>query len=280
MMRLAISNIAWQPTESERIYPLIAEAGVSGLEIAPGLAFANAIDPFCPTRAELSHFRRQMDSHRLKLVSMQAILFGASNALLFGDSAARTAFRTGLERAIVLADKLEIPNIVMGSPRNRAIPAEMERAEAERIACDVFRKLGDMAQAAGTRLALEPNPEAYGTNFLTSTKETIAFAGLVDHPAVTLNFDLGAMRMNGEIGRAKDLCRRGALLISHVHVSEPHLSPAPHRQSAFGIIARDLIRHGYSGWFSIEMHRIGEDNRDNIRARVEACSRQLRMAMA
>ena len=267
MTPLAISNIAWRPEENELIYSILAEAGVRGIEIAPGLAFREAPDPLRPTQAEIADFRRQLAAYGLQPVSMQSLLFGASKARLFGDPTARAAFKTALRHAIALAERLEIPNVVMGSPGNRAVPAEMDRIRAAEIACALFRKLGDRAQAAGTKLALEPNPAAYGTNFLTTMDETIKFAAFVDHPAVAVNFDLGAMHMSGEIETADVFCRRGALKASHVHVSEPNLAPAPEREIEFGAIARDLIRHGYRGWFSIEMRQIGEDNRENVRGR-------------
>jgi sugar phosphate isomerase/epimerase len=268
-MNLAISNIAWRPDENAAIYPLLTEVGVRGLEIAPALAFGEAADPFLPTEAEISHFRSELDAHSLKLVSMQSLLFGAENARLFGDTPARMAFETRLEQAIALAKRLEISNLVVGSPTHRAIPAGMGRATAERIACAMFRKLGDKAGKANTKLALEPNPAAYGTNFLTTMGETITFAALVDHPAITLNFDIGALHMNGEADSAMALYRRGASKVSHVHVSEPNLSPAPQSEATFGAIAQDLIKNGY-----------GEHNRDNVRARAEACARWLRSAIA
>jgi sugar phosphate isomerase/epimerase len=280
MMRLAISNIAWRPEESSAIYAILAEAGVAGLEIAPGLAFHDSLNPFKPDVAAVARFRGDLSAHGLELVSMQSLLFGAKDARLFGGEAECATFEAGLERAIVLAERLEIPNLVMGSPANRVIPADMERADAERIACAVFRRLGEKARAAGTKLALEPNPTAYGTNFLTTMDETLAFAELVDHPHVTVNFDIGALRMNREAGQAVALYERGSSRVSHVHVSEPDLAPAPQSEQEFGRIAQALLARGYGGWFSIEMRQVGEDNRENIRARANACVRQLRRAAA
>lgn len=274
-MRLAISNIAWEPQERGAIYPVLAEAGVGGLEIAPRLAFCDAEDPFRPEESEVARFRDELQAHGLALVSMQSLLFGRPEARLFGDAEEQAAFEDGLRHAIALAERLEIPNLVMGAPANRSIPPRLDRAEAEQVAASVFRRLGDSARAAGTKLALEPNPAAYGTNFLTTMGETMDFAGLVDHEAVTVNFDLGALQMNGEVDEAAALYRRGAAKVSHVHVSEPNLAPAPGSEAAFGRLARELKDLGYAGWFSIEMRPTGPQNRDTVRASVEACARQL-----
>ena len=274
-MRLAISNIAWAPQERGAIYPILAEAGVGGLEIAPKLAFNEAEDPFRPGESEVARFRGEVEAHGLALVSMQSLLFGRPEARLFGDAEEQAAFEDGLCCAIALAERLEIPNLVMGAPVNRAIPPRLDRAQAEGAAADVFRRLGECARAAGTRLALEPNPAAYGTNFLTTMAETIAFAALVDHEAVSINFDLGALQMNGEAADAAALYRQGAARVSHVHVSEPNLAPAPGCEAAFGRLAKELKELGYAGWFSIEMRAAGSRNQDSVRASVAACARQL-----
>jgi sugar phosphate isomerase/epimerase len=276
MIKIAVSNIAWDPSERVAIYARLAEAGVNGLEIAPGLAFADQPDAMAPSADAIATFRQEIERFGLELVSMQSLLFGVDGAFLFGGETESKRFEHGLERAISLAARLSIANLVVGSPRNRIIPDGMERAEAERHARDVFRRLGERALAAGTRLALEPNPVAYGTNFLNTLSETIAFADEVDHPAVTLNFDIGALIMNGEIGKAAELYNRGATRISHVHVSEPHLAPAPRCEDSFAATAGSLLSAAYSGWFSLEMRPVGTDNSANVVSCAEACVRQLK----
>src|SRR5262245_51516281 len=103
-MRLAISNIAWRHEERNAIYTILAKAGVTGLEIAPGLAFAPASDPFLPDESTVATFRREIAAHGLSVVSMQSLLFGVPAAQLFGDAPGRSAFEAGLERAIALAE--------------------------------------------------------------------------------------------------------------------------------------------------------------------------------
>lgn len=257
-MKLAMSNIAWRPEEADECLALLQAAGARGLEIAPGLTFPHEADPFNPSPAAASKLFASLDGHDLQLVSMQSLLFGVQSARLFGTPAERDAFEAGLQRAIKLAATLGIPNLVMGSPGNRVIPQGMDRKHAEDIARSVFRRLGDLALTAGTRLALEPNPAAYGTNFLTSLIEAIEFAVYVDHPAVTVNFDIGALHMNGEFDRGPELYRYGRNFISHVHISEPNLAPAPKDPAALAVLASCISDAGYAGWFSIEMRQVGD----------------------
>lgn len=277
-MKLGISNIAWRPNELDEALDRMADAGARGLEIAPGLAFAAESDPFTPSPGAVGAFRRRLDARSVELISMQSLLYGVQGARLFGAPAEREAFEAGLARAIALAGALGIPNLVMGSPANRVIPESLDREQAVAQAADVFRRLGDLADAAGAVLALEPNPAAYGTNFLTTLREAAAFATIVAHPAVTVNFDLGALHMNGEIAQAGELYAGTGERVSHVHVSEPGLAPAPADADLFARVAEEILERGYDGWFSIEMRGPERDGLAAVQASLEACARGLARA--
>jgi sugar phosphate isomerase/epimerase len=254
-MKLAMSNIAWAAQERLEAYAILAGQGFSGLEIAPGLLFHAADDPFAPDAATARAALAEVQAAGLSLVSMQSLLFGVAGAGLFDGAEPRARFCTGMERAIALAGRFGIPNLVFGSPAQRRVPEGLAMADALEQAAAVFRKLGDRAAAASTRITIEANPAAYGTNFLNTLDEAEAFAALVDHPAVVLILDLGAMHMNGDFasvpGRLPALVGR----LNHVHVSEPDLAPAPVDAGALVPVLGGLRAAGYGGAVSIEMKR-------------------------
>ncbi len=253
--KLAMSNIAWAPEERLEAYAILAEAGFTGLEIAPGLFFHAADDPFLPDTASARRARVEAADAGLALVSMQSLLFGVTGAALFKGREARVAFERGMHRAIDLADRFGIPNLVFGSPQLRRVPEGMAMETALEEAVEVFRKLGDAAEAAGTRIAIEANPAAYGTNFCNTLDEALAFVALVDHPAIVPHLDLGAMHMNGNIGSLKARLPDLAPRLSHVHVSEPHLAPAPADAATLAPLLEGLAAAGYARAISIEMKR-------------------------
>jgi sugar phosphate isomerase/epimerase len=275
MRRLAISNIAWAPREEAAVLGLLEALGVRGLEIAPGLSFSEEADPLEPSPASVSRLRSRVEEHGIELISMQSLLFGVSGAALFEGEVGREQLIAGVKRAIALAAKLGIGNLVFGSPAARRIPKGMSRTQAGAIAIETFRRLGDCAAAAGTKLAIEPNPEAYGCNYLTSIGEVARAVRDVGHPAVTINFDLGALAMNGEQAEAGRWFAELRGLVGHVHVSEPQLQPAPRDEKAFRETASAILGCGYDGWFSIEM-RAGEgDNLECVCSCVERAARAL-----
>jgi sugar phosphate isomerase/epimerase len=254
-MKFAMSNIAWAPDERLEAYAILADAGFTGLEIAPGLFFHEAEDPFLPDTAGARRARVEAADAGLTVVSMQSLLFGVSGASLFDGPEARTAFEAGMRRAIALAERFAIPNLVFGSPLQRRVPEGLAMADALNQAAEVFRKLGDAAGAAGTRIAIEANPAAYGTNFCNTLDEALAFVDLVAHPAIVPHLDLGAMHMNGDFGGVTARLPALAPRLAHVHVSEPELAPAPADPEALAPVLGSLARAGYARAVSIEMKR-------------------------
>ncbi|EIZ79014.1 hypothetical protein WSK_2559 [Novosphingobium sp. Rr 2-17] len=252
-MKLAVSNIAWPPAFADRAYALLQANGFTGLEVAPALILPASADPFEPTPAEVSEALARARHYGLTIISMQSLLFGVDGAALFLDQASRDRLERALERAIDLAHRLEVPNLVFGSPRQRAYPPSMDYAEAEGIALDLFRRLGDRALAAGTRLAIEPNGRAYGTNFLNRVEEAASFVRRAGHPGVVLNFDIGALHMEGDFDRICAIAAATADCIGHVHISEPQLAPAPVDVGQAATAFTALADAGYTGWHSIEM---------------------------
>jgi sugar phosphate isomerase/epimerase len=251
-MKLAVSNIAWPVEQRDAAYALLQKGGIRGLEIAPAMFLNGAADPFVPTEEEAGPALDAMKAAGLKLVSMQSLLFGVQGAALFEDDAARDVLYNGMLRAIGLAGRLSIPNLVFGSPRQRVIPETMQREEARDIACSLFRSLGDVALKAGCRIAIEPNPAAYGTNFLNRVSEALDFVEVVDHPGISLNLDIGAMHMNGDFDLI-DTIAPHAGRVSHVHFSEDQLSPAPADPDQAARVMGVMTAAGYRGWYSIEM---------------------------
>ncbi|MBY0344188.1 MAG: sugar phosphate isomerase/epimerase, partial [Sphingomonadales bacterium] len=157
-----------------------------------------------------------------------------------------------------LAERFGIPNLVFGSPAQRRVPEGMAMEQALAEAAEVFRKLGDTAAEAGTRIAIEANPAAYGTNFCTTLDEALAFVDVVAHPAIVPHLDLGAMHMNGDFAGVPARLPALAPRLSHVHVSEPHLAPAPAAAAPLVPVLEALAAAGYARAVSIEMKRPAE----------------------
>ncbi|MBE1283556.1 MAG: TIM barrel protein [Rhodobacteraceae bacterium] len=252
-MIFAASNIAWPYERRFEAYELMAQAGVSGLEIGPPLFFADAEDPFAPDATSVNRAMGEMQQAGLTLVSMQSLLYGVEGAALFEGAEPLARLERGLERVIDLAGEIGVPNLVFGSPRQRVVPDDMEMEAALDHAADLFARLGARAQAAGTVLAIEANPALYGTNFLTDAFSALALVQRIDHPGIRFILDLGERHVNEGMQDLPDLLDQAGPYLSHIHVSEPHLAPAPADADQFATVLQSLTQAGYSGAVSIEM---------------------------
>jgi sugar phosphate isomerase/epimerase len=218
-MRISISNIAWDVAEDEDLARLLAGYGIDAIDIAPGKYFPD----FEKTKdREIDVVKKYWNDHGIDIVGMQSLLFGTQGLNLFGDENAREAMLRHLREVARIGGSLGATGLVFGSPKNRDRGMLASDAASD-IALDFFHRLGDIAQREGTTFCIEPNPSQYGCNFLTTTQEAADMVAMLDHPAIRLQLDAGAIAMNGE--NAVDVVASHHHLVGHVHISEPHLIP-------------------------------------------------------
>ncbi|RAO77897.1 sugar phosphate isomerase/epimerase family protein [Dyella jiangningensis] len=218
-MRLSISNIAWDPSEDEGVAALLARYAVDAIDVAPGKYFS---EPGLATVAEIAAVKSWWKERGVEITGMQALLFGTTGLNLFGPAEVRRKMLDHLCAICRIAQGLGASRLVFGSPRNRD-RLDLSDEQVDEIAVSFFRELGDVAQAHGVVICLEPNPERYGANFMTTAEETVRVVELVDHPAIRMQLDTGALTINRE--QPAEALERCAQFIGHVHASEPDLVP-------------------------------------------------------
>ena len=251
-MKLAMSAIAWEPHEDEAAAHILREHGFTGVELAPTKIFPR---PDAVTDAEVAACREAWEQRGLRIVALQALLFGRPDLTVFGDSRQRTLdYLTGVVR---LGGRLGAGALVFGSPRNRA-RGSLPARDAWRSAVDFFRALGATAAEAGTCLCIEPNPPRYGADFITTSEEALRLVEEVASPGFGLHLDAACAVLAGEDFPAR--LRASAQVLRHVHVSEPDLAPV-HRGGSIDLRAMStaLREIGYAGWISVEMKPAGID---------------------
>ncbi len=252
-MKLSVSNIAWHPEQKLEAYALMRDYGVTGLEFAPSLLFPNLASPLHATVGDCNRVLARIAEFDLQPSSMQSLLFGVSDAQLFGSPIARDTLRETTIHAIALAERLGCQNLVFGAPKNRAIPPGMDDVQARAIWHDAFLRIGDAAAAAGVVVALEPNPVQYGTNFMTTIVDTLAIVTSLNHPAIRMNLDLGAAVMTEEIATLETWLPAALNASNHVHLSAPELAPLATQAPAVQRLLSALEAADWQNWVSVEM---------------------------
>lgn len=254
-MRLAVSNIAWTAGEDGDVYALMRKYGYTGLEIAPTRFFGS--DPYADPEA-VRRWRGEFEREEgFDIPSMQSIWFGRTEKL-FADAVQRQTLLAYTKKAVDFAQAARCPNLVFGSPKNRAFPEASDREALWQQGIGFFREIGDYACAAKTAVGMEANPSIYSTNYVNTTQEALELIKQVGSEGFRLNLDIGTMVENRE---CVEVLEGNAGLIRHVHISEPFLKPIVMdggRRQFHGELAAFLRENGYSGYVSVEMGKTEE----------------------
>lgn len=246
-MRLAISNIAWDVSEDELISKLLQKYHINAIDIAPGKYFP---EPHKATAKDIHHVKQWWADRDIEITGMQSLLFGTTGLNVFGSIEIQKAMLEHLTAVCKIASGLGSTRLVFGSPKNRDRSGLTDQ-EALDIAIPFFRRLGDIAKSHSAIVCLEPNPACYGANFMLTSNETAEVVKQIDHPAIKMQLDTGALTINGE--EISAVLEKFSALIGHIHASEPQLLPlgdgsTPHRK-----IYENLIRYLPKSIVSIEM---------------------------
>ena len=218
-MRVGISNIAWDTQDDGAVSELLGRYGIKHIDIAPGKYFEN---PVSAREHEILKVKRWWNEQGISLYGMQSLLFGTSGLNLFSQESIQKRMLDHLESVIRVAALLGITKVVFGSPKNRDLSG-LTSAQADKVALDFFGRLGEIAKSYEVIVCIEPNPECYGCNFLTHTPEALEFVKALDHSAVKLQLDTGAIAINQE--DPAEVIKQSWGWVGHLHASEPDLLP-------------------------------------------------------
>jgi sugar phosphate isomerase/epimerase len=224
----------------------LAALGVTGIEVAP-----TRIAAWDVLSVEvLTAYKRAATAAGLAIPSVQAIFFGRPDDQLLGETAAFRRMTEHMRRIGDIAGVLGAQIAVFGAPRNRN-RGTLREDEAQKLAVERLRVLGDIAQAAGLALGLEPVPIQYGADFLLRAADIRRLVASCAHPGVRPHLDAACVTLSGDAIADEIIATHSDL--AHYHIAEADLGPfeapiCPHEQAAGAL--REI---GYNGWCVIEM---------------------------
>jgi sugar phosphate isomerase/epimerase len=244
-MNFGISNISWSINSDKEILQFLRDNNVNFLEIAPTKLTQ---DPF----SHIEFFTQYLEKNdSFSIFSIQSICFG-KNFNFFRSNNEYNEFINHMEGVLKFCNKLKIQNIVFGCPKNR----NLEDSKNLNLAVDFFSELDAIASYYDIIIALEPNPEIYGTNFLNKTMDVVDFITTNNFEKIKINFDFGSFLYNQEkIEEIESYIN----LINHVHISEPNLNLIEN-YSQIEILINKLKSLNYKKGLSIEMKENSIEN--------------------
>lgn len=270
-MRLAISNIAWDISEDEAIAELLLRHKVNAIDIAPGKYFQY---PDKVSDHDISLVKDWWCQRNIQITGMQALLFGTTGLNVFGSSSSRADLVKHMASICRIGAGLEAKHLVFGSPKNRDRSGLQDHVVLK-MAVEIFKEIGDIAASYGVTVCLEPNPSCYGANFMTTSLETAEVVREVDHPNIRMQLDIGALTINQE--STLDVLQDCAMLISHVHISEPNLAPIGDLDTKHEDIAAAVLKYLPDHTLTIEMFATTQESHlQSIERAIQVASKYYR----
>ena len=236
-MRLSISNLAWDPADDGAVAALLNRYGCDAIDVAPTKYFPDVAGA---TEAAIRTVRHWWQDHGIDIVGMQSLLYGTQGLNVFGDIQSQQALLEHLHHVCRIGAGLGASRLVFGSPRNRDRTG-LNDAQAHEQAVAFFRQAGDVASWHGVMLCLEAVAPLYGANFMTTTLGCATVVRAVNHPALRMLLDTGAMQINGE--DPQDVMPHTADITEHIHLSEPGLIPYGDGNADYERVRDNLVQH-------------------------------------
>ncbi len=245
-MKPAVSNIAWPAADDEAALEMLQASSVQHIEIAPTRHWPDLAHV---DENEARGFAEKLHQQGFSICAFQALLFGKPELQVFGSDNGRACLDY-LESVCRLAGWMGANALVFGSPKNRLRGAlSFDAALAK--ATSFFHFLGEAAMKHNVVVCIEPNPSAYGCDFIQTANEAASLVELVNSPGIRMNLDMGELIMNDtDVGRAVEELLPYA---GHFHVSEPMLEPFDPNRDAHKQAATALKKARYQGAVSLEM---------------------------
>ena len=248
-MKLAICQELFEDLDWEQQCQLIAEAGYTGVEVAPFTLAARISDV---PASRLQQMRKVAEDFGLTILGLHWLLAKTTGLhLTTADAAVRRATAEYLVELGNACSALGGNVLVFGSPAQRNLEHGMRREQALENAAGVLRTaLPDLA-GIGVRICLEPLTRNE-TDFINTCSEALELIEMVDHPGCCLQQDVKAM-LGAERDSIPILIQRHIDRVGHFHVNDTNLLGPGMGDTDFRPILRALVDSGYDRWVSVEV---------------------------
>ena len=249
-MKLSLCNEVLRGFEFARQCAFAAELGYAGLEVAPFTLGENAYRMAASERAAL---RRTAREAGVAVSGLHWLLVApAGLSITSADRAAWARTVEVMRRLIELCAELGGTYLVHGSPAQRRIGNQPDRAEAAKRGEAAWAAVADDAQKAGVVYCVEPlaAPDA---DFVNTLDEAAALVRRIAKPALATMLDTSSAGLSEKMPVA-DLVRKWmpTALIAHVQFNDRNRRGPGEGDDKFAPVVRALRETGYKGWIAME----------------------------
>lgn len=247
-MKFGICGEIFRDWDLEKTFEYAAKTGYDGIEIAPFVLSEHA-DGITPATREL--IRRLSTEHKLEIIGLHWLLVSPEGlSLSSADGRVREKTADYLCSLARLCSDMGGKFLVLGSPKQRAVPRGSSRRETCSRVEDVLKRVLPYAGDRGVELLIEPLSRSE-TNFINTAGEAVELIEDINHPSLGLHLDVKAM--SSEAKPAPQIIRESKKHLRHFHANDPNMKGPGSGDLEYGPIRDALIETGYDAYVSVEV---------------------------
>jgi sugar phosphate isomerase/epimerase len=247
-MKFAICNEVYGDWPFEQVCDHAADAGYTGLEIAP---FTLADDIFMIDSGICRQWMSVAERRDLEIVGLHWLFANTKGFnVTSSDQTVRAKTLAYLVRLIEVCRDLGGSIMVLGSPQARQVEPGLTKLQANRNFVELLNQLLYVLNQTGVVLAIEPLGPAE-TNYLNTAQSVVDLIQQIGSDRIRLHLDVKAMCT--EPTPIAALIRRYAPYLAHFHANDPNRQGPGMGDVDFSPILRALLDINYSGWISVEV---------------------------
>lgn len=252
-MKFAICNEIFQGWELEDTFRFAAKTGYDAVEIAP-FTIAKSVSEISPERRK--EIKQLAARCGIEISGIHWVLVQTEGLHLThpeSDVRKRTAeyFRELVDFCADLGGKF----IVVGSPKQRNLEAEVTFEQAEAWARECFRGAVEQAEQREVTICFEPLAPSE-TNFINTAAQAIEFVKKLRSERFKIILDVKAMCSESKSIPA--IIRDAWPYFTYFHANDKNLKGPGFGEVNFKPIAEALQSVGYEGYVSVEVFKFEE----------------------
>lgn len=248
-MKFAICQELFEETPWDEQCRIIAEAGYTGIEVAP---FAISDDLASVSEQHLLELKSVATAHGLEIIGLHWLLAKTTGLHLTSpDAEVRNRTSDYLKLLARTCATLGGKVLVFGSPPQRNLPEGVSVESAMQYATEVFCDAMPVFAENGVRLCMEPLTTKE-TDFINTCAEAVELMKRVNHSSFVLHQDVKAM-LGAETDSIPELVHRYKDVCGHFHVNDSNLLGPGMGETDFHPILQSLNDVEYDGWVSVEV---------------------------
>lgn len=247
-MKFGICSEIFRNWDIEKTLSYVSETGYDGVEIAP-FVFCEHADGI--TRDERKRIKTKALENKLEIIGLHWLLVSPEGLSLSSpDGRVRDKTADYLCVLASLCSDIGGKYLVLGSPKQRAVPPGSSRKETWSRVKAALRRVLTFAEDRGVELLIEPLSENE-TNFINTAAEAVEFIEDMNHPSLGLHLDVKAMSC--EEKPVPQIIREAKEHLRHFHANDPNLKGPGFGETDYRPIRDALAEAAYDAYLSVEV---------------------------